>query len=74
MKKIDRLLKDFGKTIEENYIDIDKIEKKIKSLENERFKLMNKRLDDLYGDYSKRYQLQIINIQLDILYQILEEK
>lgn len=74
MKKIDRLLKDFGKTIEDNYIDIDKIEKKIKSLENERFKLMNKKLDDLYGNYSKDYLIQIINIQLDILYQILEEK
>lgn len=74
MKKIDRLLKDFKGQIEENYIDIDKIKKKIKSLEDERYKLMTKKLDDLYDDYSKDYMIKVINIQLDILYQILEEK
>lgn len=72
--KIDNILKNVKKEIDKNYVDVDVIYKKIKTLENERFKLMNKKLDDLYQDYSKTYKIDIINIQLDILYQILEEK
>lgn len=72
--KIDNILKNVKKEIDKNYIDVDVIYKKIKTLENERFKLMNKKLDDLYQDYNKTYKIDIINIQLDILYQILEEK
>lgn len=74
MKKIDRILKPFKEEIQKNYIDIDNINRKIKALEAERFKLMNQKIDSAYEDYSKDFQINIINIQLDILYQILEEQ
>lgn len=74
MKKIDRLCKELKEKILNNYIDIDNINKKIKTLENERFKLMNRKLDSLYEDYLNDYKINILNNQLDILYQILEER
>ena len=71
MKKIDKMLKEFKEKLDTEYIDVDVVKSKIKKLENERFKLMQKTLDTLYEDYSNKVYKKIINIQLDVLYEIL---
>lgn len=74
MKELKKILKGVEKSVNENYIYKNDIQKIIQKLEKERNTLVRSRLDRVYDNYKTDEIIKVINIKIDTLKEILGGK
>lgn len=71
MKELKKILKGVEKSVNENYIYKNDIQKIIQKLEKERNTLVRSRIDRVYDNYKTDEIIKVINIKIDTLKKIL---
>lgn len=74
MKELKKILKGVEKSVNENYIYKNDIQKIIQKLEKERNTLVRSRIDRVYDNYKTDEIIKVINIKIDTLKEILGGK